>query len=152
MQLQPHSSFSISLIRPIARKFMWLLRGMSSKMPVTRRLYCSPRRIAVIVRPMMSMLPNRFIASLRLSTRLSMPRKRRARIAAQERQAEDAEEALLGERHVDEARLAVAQEDRVEAFDAGDLLDLREIVGEAFGDDSVRALLGDRLGIVLATC
>ena len=103
----------------------------------------------MIVWPIMSMLPNRFIASLRLSTQTVHAAQRRARIAAQEGQADDAEEALLGKRHVDEARLAVAQEDRVEPFDPGDLLDLREIVGEAFGDHAVGALLGDRLGIVL---
>ncbi len=71
MQPQPHSPFSRSLIRLTMLKFMWLLCGRSSKIPVTRISERSPRRMTVIVCPTTLIPPKRFSASLRLSTRSS---------------------------------------------------------------------------------
>ncbi len=62
-------------------------------------------------------------------------------VAVEEGDVEDPEEALVGPDHRREARLAVAQEDRLGAFGAGDRLDLREILGHRLGDDAVGALL-----------
>ena len=77
------------------------------------------------------------------------PCERGARIAAKEGQLHDPEEIVVGQEHRREARLAVAKEDGLDPFEAGDRLDLREIAGERFGDDAVRALLRRRPAALL---
>ena len=77
-------------------------------------------------------------------------------VAADERQIEHVEEALIGHHHVGVGRLAVLQHDRAGGVQGGDRLDLREVAPQPGGDriegplrEGRRLLGGDPLALHL---